>query len=100
MQGTQHASISAIPVASTGIVSQIHARWPSLRPRPKPILSDAGVEPRGSTRPSDPHKGEGLTCRTDFQLLNVSGASEMGATRSPSPLWGGVGEGFSRWAAR
>ena len=41
--------------------------------------------------PTPPHKGEGLTSRLPLHsILNA----EYAASSSPSPLWGGVGEGF------
>ncbi|MBB4482466.1 hypothetical protein GGE46_005079 [Rhizobium etli] len=42
--------------------------------------------------PTPPHKGEGLNLRpSQRSFLNT----ERKAGSSPSPLWGGVGEGFS-----
>jgi len=51
--------------------------------------------------PTPPHKGEGLDRGTVSQnnTPTVCSAAEgecgEGRTLSPSPLWGGVGEGFS-----
>jgi hypothetical protein len=50
--------------------------------------------------PTPPHKGEGLTVRPSphsFSNSHPAATSPMNATSrqsSPSPLWGGVGEGF------
>jgi len=49
--------------------------------------------------PTPPHKGEGLTGGTDLlskqalQPARTIGFSPAGLRVSPSPLWGGVGEG-------
>ncbi|MBB4576450.1 hypothetical protein GGI59_004915 [Rhizobium lentis] len=50
--------------------------------------------------PTPPHKGEGLNLRpSPYSLLSVAYAAgllfcEPVPQLSPSPLWGGVGEGF------
>ncbi len=47
--------------------------------------------------PTPPHKGEGLDCRTALPLSDTRSKVRMlcggAAGLSPSPLWGGVGEG-------
>jgi hypothetical protein len=46
--------------------------------------------------PTPPHKGEGLGGRIAYplsHLCNKIGVWQSGQV-SPSPLWGGVGEGF------
>ncbi|AIC26055.1 hypothetical protein IE4771_CH00901 [Rhizobium etli bv. mimosae str. IE4771] len=40
-----------------------------------------------------PHKGEGLNLPHPFVNISAFRRECGGATRSPSPLWGGVGEG-------
>ncbi|AWI60016.1 hypothetical protein AB395_00004839 (plasmid) [Sinorhizobium fredii CCBAU 45436] len=49
--------------------------------------------------PAPPHKGEGLTALRRFALIHCRywkrGVRRDGAAANPSPLWGGVGEGFS-----
>ncbi|MBB3461738.1 cobaltochelatase subunit CobN [Rhizobium sp. BK377] len=57
-----------------------------------PTVSE--VEPRVSTRPSDPHKGEGLAGCT-VSISHTAAEVAASAAASPSPLWGGVGEGAS-----
>ena len=58
-------------------------------------------EPAGHENPSPtpPHNGEGLSCRTLSAHRNASNSRVPAFTYrqepkvSPSPLWGGVGEG-------
>ena len=51
--------------------------------------------------PTPPHKGEGLDRGTVSQNNKATACSGLedecgeGRMLSPSPLWGGVGEGFS-----
>ncbi|ARM88827.1 cobaltochelatase subunit CobN [Rhizobium sp. CIAT894] len=59
-----------------------------------PSPTTSGVEPPVSTRPSDPHKGQGLTAA--FAATSaLKDDVEVARPASPSHLWGGVGEGFS-----
>jgi len=60
------------------------------------MVESAGHE---NPSPTPPHKGEGLSCRTLSAHRNASEYETPVFIRrkepqvSPSPLWGGVGEG-------